>query len=88
MRVAYPRAASVSSPLFHPHPRPTDGHGDSRVPLAAGLRGDDVRGFMVLGMIMTAMPAIHAIPHVVAAAPGIVTHTDLPVPLPRGVVAR
>jgi len=43
---------------------------------------------MVLGMIMTAMPAIHAIPHVVAAAPGIVTHTDLPVPLPRGVVAR
>jgi hypothetical protein len=44
--------------------------------------------FMVLGMIMTAMPAIHAIPYVVAAAPGIVTYTDLPVPLPRGVVPR
>jgi 2,4-diaminopentanoate dehydrogenase len=42
--------------------------------------------FMVLGMIMTAMPAINAIPHVVAAAPGIVTYTDLPLPLPRGLV--
>jgi 2,4-diaminopentanoate dehydrogenase len=42
--------------------------------------------FMVLGMIMTAMPAVNAIPHVVAAAPGIVTYTDLPLPLPRGLV--
>jgi hypothetical protein len=42
--------------------------------------------FMVLGMIMTAMPAINAIPGVVAAAPGIVTYTDLPLPLPRGLV--
>jgi hypothetical protein len=41
---------------------------------------------MVLGMIMTAMPAINAIPHVVAASPGIVTYTDLPLPLPRGLV--
>ena len=40
--------------------------------------------FMVLGMIMTAMPAINAIPHVVAAPPGIVTYNDLPLPLPRG----
>ena len=39
--------------------------------------------FMVLGMIMTAMPAINAIPHVVAAPPGIVTYNDLPLPLPR-----
>jgi hypothetical protein len=39
--------------------------------------------FMVLGMIMTAMPAINAIPLVVAAPPGIVTYTDLPLPLPR-----
>jgi 2,4-diaminopentanoate dehydrogenase len=44
--------------------------------------------FMVLGMIMTAMPAIHAIPYVVAAPPGIVTYNDLPLPLPRGVVSR
>jgi hypothetical protein len=43
--------------------------------------------FMVLGMIMTAMPAITALPYVVAAPPGIVTYTDLPLPLPRGLVA-
>jgi hypothetical protein len=42
--------------------------------------------FMVLGMIMTAMPAINAIPHVVAAPAGIVTYTGLPLPLPRGLV--
>jgi hypothetical protein len=43
--------------------------------------------FMVLGMIMTAMPAINAIPYVVAAPPGIVTYTDLPLPLPKGLVS-
>jgi hypothetical protein len=43
--------------------------------------------FMVLGMVMTAMPAINAIPHVVAAPPGIVTYTDLPLPLPSGWVS-
>jgi 2,4-diaminopentanoate dehydrogenase len=42
--------------------------------------------FMVLGMIMTAMPAVNAIPHVVAAPPGIVTYADLPLPLPKGLV--
>jgi hypothetical protein len=42
--------------------------------------------FMVLGMIMTAMPAVNAIPGVVAAAPGIATYTDLPLTLPRGLV--
>ncbi len=42
--------------------------------------------FMVLGMIMTAMPAINAIPYVVAAPPGITTYTDLPLILPRGLV--
>jgi hypothetical protein len=40
--------------------------------------------FMVLGMIMTAMPAINAIPSVVAAPPGIVTYADLPLILPKG----
>ena len=44
--------------------------------------------FMVLGMIMTAMPAINAIPLVVAASPGIKTYVDLPLPLPRGWVSR
>jgi hypothetical protein len=43
--------------------------------------------FMVLGMIMTAMPAVNAVPFVVAAAPGIVTYNDLPLPLPRGWVS-
>ena len=42
--------------------------------------------FMVLGLIMTAMPAINAIPRVVAAPTGIVTYTDLAVPLPYGLV--
>jgi hypothetical protein len=43
--------------------------------------------FMVLGMIITAMPAINAIPQVVAAPPGIVTYADLSLPLPRGWVS-
>jgi len=42
--------------------------------------------FMVLGHIMTAMPAVNAIPVVVAAQPGIVSYPDLPLPLPRGLV--
>jgi 4-hydroxy-tetrahydrodipicolinate reductase len=42
--------------------------------------------FMVIGHIMTAMPAINAIPSVVAAPPGIVTYPDLPLVLPRGLV--
>ena len=42
--------------------------------------------FFVLGHIMTAMPPIHAIPGVVAAAPGIATYNDLPLPRARGVV--
>ncbi|BBX67932.1 NAD(P)H-dependent amine dehydrogenase family protein [Mycolicibacterium psychrotolerans] len=45
-----------------------------------------IEDFFVLGHIMTAMPPIHAIPAVVAAAPGIATYTDLPLPMPRGVV--
>jgi hypothetical protein len=39
--------------------------------------------FMVLGMILTAMPAINAISRVVEAPPGIVTYNELPPPLPR-----
>jgi 4-hydroxy-tetrahydrodipicolinate reductase len=44
--------------------------------------------FMVLGHIMTAMPAVNAIPAVVAAPPGIATYGDLRLPLPRGLVGR
>jgi hypothetical protein len=43
--------------------------------------------FMVLGHIMTAVPAINAIPGVVAAPAGIVTYNDLPLPLPTGYVS-
>ena len=42
--------------------------------------------FMVIGHIMTAMPAINAIPAVVAAPPGIVSYPDVRLPLPRGLV--
>ncbi|HEX2213271.1 MAG TPA: dihydrodipicolinate reductase [Mycobacterium sp.] len=45
-----------------------------------------IEDFFVLGHVMTAMPPIHAIPAVVAAAPGIATYNDLPLPNPRGVV--
>jgi hypothetical protein len=41
---------------------------------------------MGLGMIMTAMPAVNAIPAVVAAPPGIVTYAALPVVTARGYV--
>jgi hypothetical protein len=44
--------------------------------------------FMVIGHVMTAVPAVNAIPTVVAAQPGIVTYTDLPLPLPRGWVPQ
>ena len=40
--------------------------------------------YMVLGMIMTAMPATNAIPQVCAAPPGIVTYLDLPLVRPTG----
>jgi len=40
--------------------------------------------FMVIGHVMTALPAVNAIPSVVAAPPGIVTYTDLALPLPSG----
>jgi 4-hydroxy-tetrahydrodipicolinate reductase len=43
--------------------------------------------FMVIGHIMTAMPAVNAIPRVVAP-PGIMSYTDVAVPLPRGLVRR
>jgi len=40
--------------------------------------------FMVIGHIITALPALNAIPAVVAAPPGIVTYADLDFPMPRG----
>jgi 2,4-diaminopentanoate dehydrogenase len=43
--------------------------------------------YMGLGMIMTAMPAVNAIPAVVAAPPGIATHATLPLVCARGFVS-
>ena len=39
---------------------------------------------MVIGHIITAVPALNAIPAVVAAPPGILTYADLNLPHPRG----
>jgi hypothetical protein len=44
-------------------------------------------GYMGLGMIMTAMPAVNAIPAVVAAPPGIATYRTLPLVTARGFVS-
>jgi hypothetical protein len=45
------------------------------------------KDYMVLGMIITSLPAIHAIPAVVAAPAGIVTYVDLPLITARGFVS-
>ncbi|HWP65954.1 MAG TPA: dihydrodipicolinate reductase [Candidatus Limnocylindria bacterium] len=54
----------------------------------ADFPGTSLADFMVLGHIMTAMPAVNAIRGVVAARPGIVTYADLPLPRPRGQLGR
>lgn len=48
------------------------------------FRARSFADYMVLGMIMTGIPAINAIPHVCAAAPGIVTYNDLRAVMPAG----
>ncbi|MBH0776974.1 NAD(P)H-dependent amine dehydrogenase family protein [Nocardia bovistercoris] len=50
------------------------------------FQAETIADFMVLGHIMTAMPPIHALPAVVAAAPGIATYTDIGLTTPRGIV--
>ena len=52
------------------------------------FEAETIADFMVLGHIMTAAPALNAIPAVVAAAPGIATYNDLPLTLSRGTVHR
>lgn len=51
-----------------------------------GFVGETLDDYITLGLSIVAMPAITAIPAVVAAAPGIATYNDLPLPLPRGVL--
>jgi len=50
------------------------------------FRAEQMSDFLLLGLIITAMPAINAIPAVIKAAPGIATYTDLCGVLPRGVL--
>ena len=49
------------------------------------FRAQTLSDYMVLGMIATAMPAVHAIESVCAARPGIVTVLDIPLVTARGV---
>ena len=53
----------------------------------ADFVAETVDDYIMLGLTITAMPAITAIPTVVAAPPGIATYNDLPLLLPRGVLA-
>jgi 2,4-diaminopentanoate dehydrogenase len=46
----------------------------------------DSEVLMGLAMLMTAMPTVHAIPHVVAAPPGVVTYKHLPLVAAAGTV--
>jgi 4-hydroxy-tetrahydrodipicolinate reductase len=48
------------------------------------FQAETIEDFMVIGHIITAVPALNAISSVVAAAPGIVTYPDLGPPMPRG----
>ena len=50
------------------------------------FKGTTLNDFMRLPMILTVMPAIDAIPKVIAAEPGIITYADI-LPLPRGLVS-
>ena len=51
---------------------------------AADFVASSFKDYMVLGMIMTALPVVNAIPQVCRARPGIVTYLDLPLVAPRG----
>jgi hypothetical protein len=53
-----------------------------------GFVAKSFEDFMQLGMIMTALPAVNAIPAVCEAPPGIHTYVDLPLITGRGFVSR
>jgi hypothetical protein len=48
------------------------------------FEGETLEDFMRIGHIITAIPALNAIPAVVAASPGIVSYPDLTLLMPRG----
>jgi hypothetical protein len=51
---------------------------------ASDFKATTFSDYMVLGMIMTSLPAVNAIPQVCQARPGIVTYLDVPFVAPRG----
>jgi 4-hydroxy-tetrahydrodipicolinate reductase len=67
-------------PVRHGWHVEVDGLPVVKVHVAGWPPADDTSSevLMSLAMIMTAMPLVHAIPHVVAARPGVVTYKDLP----------
>ena len=48
------------------------------------FQAETIEDFMAIGHIITAVPALNAIPVVVAAPPGVVSYPDLDFPMPRG----
>jgi hypothetical protein len=54
----------------------------------ADFEGETLEDFMRIGHIITAVPALNAIPATVAAAPGIVSYPDLTLLMPRGWASR
>lgn len=48
------------------------------------FEAETIEDFMVIGHVITAVPALNAVPAIVAAPPGIVTYADLGSPMPRG----
>jgi 4-hydroxy-tetrahydrodipicolinate reductase len=65
--------------LAHGHVIKIDGRPSANIRVRVLPPKDwDEPGYMGAGMIYTAMPAVHAVPAVVAARPGIVTVKDLP----------
>jgi 4-hydroxy-tetrahydrodipicolinate reductase len=52
------------------------------------FEAETLEDFMTIGHIITAVPALNAIPAVVAASPGIVTYADFHFPMPRGWARR
>ena len=65
--------------LAHGHVIKIDGRPSANIRVRVLPPADwDEEGYMGTGMIYTAMPAVNAVPVVVAAAPGIATFKDLP----------
>ena len=48
------------------------------------FEAETIEDFMAIGHIITAVPALNAIPVVMSAPPGIVTYADFGLPHPRG----